>query len=175
MRLFTIKNTANFMTALLSDKEKVFDQFLLSDAVIVTGITHTIDGHINASFYTPDDLDILRQDAADKGRIFSDTMARWENVKHYCFECIKGSRLPLSFKVNFCLAPENVLKFLDGLDAPVSSGDINSLNVNIKYDGSTLTCTTAVSLKIFTMDKSVEHAWDDMFARFLDAHGFDHE
>ena len=175
MRLFEIKNTANFMTALLSDKEKTFDQFLLSEAVIVTGITHTIDGHINPSFYSSDDLDILRQEASDNGRIFSEDLIRWESVKHYCYECIRGSRLPLAFKVSFSLAPENVRKFLEGLNGVIGADDIGSLNVNIKYDGSTLTCTTAVSLKIFTMDKSVEHAWDDMFARFLDAHGFDCE
>ncbi|MCR4807743.1 MAG: DUF5721 family protein [Lachnospiraceae bacterium] len=175
MKLFTIKNTATFMTALLSDKEKVFDQFLLSEAVIVTGNTFTIDGHLNPAFYTSDDLDIMRQDAASKGRIFSEDMIRWEQARPYCYECIKGNRLPLSLKITFCLAPENVEKFLAGADSPITSDQINSLNVNVRYDGSTLTCTTGLSLNIFTMDKSLEKAWDDMFSRFLTAHGFDHE
>ena len=175
MKLFTIRNTANFMTALLSDREKVFDQFLLSDAVIVTGNTFTIDGHINLEFYSHDDLEILKQEASDKGRIFSEAMVRWEKVKHFCFDCIRGSRLPLSFKISLCLSPENVGKFLAGIDSAISSDQIGSLNVNIKYDGSTLTCTTALSLKIFTLDKTLEHAWDDMFERFLDSHGFEHD
>lgn len=176
MKLFTIRNTATFMTALLSDREKIFDQFLLNEAVIVTGNTYTIDGHINPDFYSSDDLELLRQDALDKGRIFSEELVRWEAVKHFCFECIKGQRLPLSFKINLCLAPENINKFLSGIDSTsITHEQINSLNVNIKYDGSTLTCTTAPSLKIFTMDKTVEHAWDDVFTRFLNAHDFEYD
>lgn len=175
MKLFTIKNTANFMTALLSDREKVFDQFLLSEAVIVTGNTFTIDGHINRDFYSEDDLLMLRQEASDKGRIFSEDMIRWESIKPFCYECIKGSRLPLSLKLVFCLAPENVDKFLSGIDSEITKDQICSLNVNIKYDGSTLTCTTAISLKIFTMDRSIEHAWDSMFERFLNAGGFEYD
>ena len=75
----------------------------------------------------------------------------------------------------FCLSPENTARFLSGLDTSVSPEQIGSLNVNIKYDGSALSCTTAVSLKIFTMDKSLEHAWDEMFSRFLTAHGYEYD
>ena len=39
MQLYTIKNTGLFMTGLLSDKETAFDQFLLSEAIIMTGNT----------------------------------------------------------------------------------------------------------------------------------------
>ena len=175
MKLFTIRNIANFMTALLSDRENVFDQFLLNDAVIVTGNTYTIDGHINPDFYSADDLNELRQEARDSGRIFSEDMIRWEKVKHFCFDCIRGTRLPLSFKISLCLAPESITRFIAGIDSSISPDQINSLNINIKYDGSTLTCTTALSLKIFTLDKTVEHAWDEMFERFLNANNFDHD
>jgi hypothetical protein len=112
------------MTALLSDKEKVFDQFLLSEAVIVTGNTYTIDGHINLDFYSSDDIALLKQEALDKDRIFSAEMVRWEKTKHFCFECIKGSRLPLSFKISLCLAPENVdssFRDLTPLSLPIRS------------------------------------------------------
>jgi hypothetical protein len=173
MRSFKIKNTGLFMTGLLSDKEKAFDQFLLNEAVIVTGNTYTIDGHINRDFYTDDELEIMRTDALDDGRIFSEEMIRWEAVKHFCFECIRGRKQPLSLKLSLCLAPENIDRFLAGGNYSIKREEISSLNVNIKYNGSTLTCTTAVSLKIFTMDKSLEHAFDDMFCRFLDTHGYE--
>lgn len=175
MQLYTIKNTARFMTGLLSEKETAFDQFLLGEAVIMTGNTYTIDGHINRSFYTEEELSDLKQTALNEGRIFSEDMIRWKSAKSYCYECIKGKKLPLSFKISLCLAPENVERFLAGLDTSFTSGQISSLNVNIKYDGSTLTCTTAVSLTIFTMDKSIEHSWDQMFSRFLSSHGYDYD
>ena len=102
-------------------------------------------------------------------------MIRWESAKSFCFECIKGKKAPLSFKVTLCLAPENINRFLKSADTQITFDQINSLNVNIKFDGSTLTCTTAVSLKIFSLDKSLENSWDKMFERFLNAHGYEHE
>lgn len=173
MRLFKIKNTKKFMTGLLSEKETAFDQFLVSEVVIAACNTYTIDGHINKQFYSEDDLDILRQQAADNGRIFSEEMVRWETLKSFCFECIKGKKTPLSLKIILCLSPENVNRFMADIDTSISIDQINNLNVNIKFDGSTLTCTTAVSLNIFTMDRSIENSWDEMFARFLNAHGYD--
>ena len=173
MQLYTIKNTGLFMTGLLSDKETAFDQFLLSEAIIMTGNTYTVDGHINKGFYSEEELAALRQEAVDDGRIFSEDMVRWKAVKSFCYNCIKGRKLPLSFKISLCLSPENVIKFLSSVDTDITPDQISSLNVNIKYDGSTLTCTTAVSLTIFTMDKSIEHSWDSMFSRFLSKHGYD--
>ena len=175
MRMFIIKNTGSFMTGLMSKKETVFDQFLLSEAIIMMGNTFTVDGHINKDFYSSDDIDILKQNAADSGRIFSEEMVRWESVKGFCYECIRGKRTPLSFRVTLCLAPENVNRFLLSTGSAITPDQLNTLNVNIKYDGGTLTCTTAVSLKIFTMDKSLENAWDEMFSRFLNAHGYEYE
>ena len=175
MRLFNITNKGPFMSGLLSNKEDVFDQFLLSEAFIATGNTYTIDGHLNKSFYTDDELDIMRHEAAESGRIFSEDMIRWKSVKNFCYECLRGTKLPLLLKVNFCLSPENTGRFLATADTVITESQINSLNLNIKYDGGTLTCTTAVSLNIFTMDKSLENSWDEMVARFLSSHGYEYE
>ena len=175
MQLFTITNTGLFMRDLLSEKETVFDQFLLNEAVIMMGNTFTIDGHINKGFFSAEEVEIQKQQAAENGRIFCEDMIRWEYAKGFCYSCIKGKKPPLSLKISFCLAPENVNRFLLGLGADITSDQINSLNVNIKYNGSALTCTTAVSLKLFTMDKSLEHSWDEMFSRFLNSHGYEYE
>lgn len=175
MQLFTITNKSLFMKDLLSEKETVFDQFLLSEAVIMMGNTYTIDGHINKGFFSEEEIEIQKQQAADNGRLFCEDMVRWEYVKGFCYACIKGKKTPLSLKISFCLAPENVNRFLHGFGTGMTSDMINSLNVNIKYNGSALTCTTAVSLKLFTMDKSLEHSWDEMFSRFLTTHGYEYE
>ena len=122
-----------------------------------------------------EEIEILKQQSADNGLIFSEEMIRWGSVRNFCYECIRGKKTPLAFRIVFCLSPENTARFLSGLDTSVSPEQIGSLNVNIKYDGSALSCTTAVSLKIFTMDKSLEHAWDEMFSRFLTAHGYEYD
>ncbi|MCR5357668.1 MAG: DUF5721 family protein [Lachnospiraceae bacterium] len=175
MKLFKINNAAIFMTGLLSEKETVFDSFLLSEAIISTSNAYTIDGHINKDFYTADELDLLREKAKESGRIFSENLIRWESVKGYCYSYIRGKKPPLSFRITLALAQENVIKFLNSVDSPVLPEQISSLNVNIKYDGGALTCTTAVSLNIFSIDRTLNEAWDNMFERFLDSHGYDHD
>lgn len=39
--------------------------------------------------------------------------------------------------------------------------DIQGMYLNLSYDGLNLTCITGISMKTFTMDKSLERAWDD--------------
>lgn len=46
-------------------------------------------------------------------------------------------------------------------------GDVNGLALNIRYEDGNIICTTALSLNLFTMDKSLEHAWDQMVQRFF--------
>ena len=37
--------------------------------------------------------------------------------------------------------------------------DIEGLYLNIRYDGKGLTCITGTSLKLFTLDRTLELAW----------------
>ena len=45
--------------------------------------------------------------------------------------------------------------------------DVQGLYLNIRYDGKHLSCITGTSFKTFTLDKSLEHAWDEMVQKFL--------
>ena len=47
--------------------------------------------------------------------------------------------------------------------------------MNLKYDGHTLLCTTGTSLAVFTMDKKLDHAWDDMVQRYFRRQGIPFE
>jgi hypothetical protein len=163
------------MTGLLSEKDTSFNRFLLNEAVIVTGHTFTLDGHLNKAFFTEDELEQMQVDAADKGLVFSEELIRWESVKGFCYECIKGRKTPLSLKVILSLPPEEIKGLLAKTDTTLTFDDILAMNINIKFDGSVLTCTTAVSLKIFTMDRSADRAFDEMFAAFLTAHSYDYD
>ena len=74
-----------------------------------------------------------------------DSHAHWKDVREFCFQIIRGKRTPLNFKIILSLAPE----------------DIQGMYLNLSYDGLNLTCITGISMKTFTMDKSLERAWDD--------------
>jgi hypothetical protein len=39
--------------------------------------------------------------------------------------------------------------------------------LNIRYDGTHLTCVTGTSFKSFMMDKTLEREWDEMVKKFF--------
>ncbi len=171
MKLFTIKNTGLFMTRLLSEKETAFDNFLLNEASVISGISYIIDGRLNKNFYSETDYEQMRSEALEKHQIFSEDFIRFNKVKPFCYNCIKGKNTPLSFKFVFHLPKEEVLKLVENIDCGFSINDINSLNITIKYDGTATTCTTAISLKVFTLDKTLENSWDNYIYGFLTTNG----
>lgn len=143
-----------FMTQLL--KDTMFDNFQLCEATIQTGCSYTIDGHLNLVFYNSDELEILDQR----------TYALWSEVKPLAFDMIKGTHTPLSFKIVMMLAPSNVSKLVTQNNLPIHPEDISGLYLNILYDRSTLTLTSGVALKVFTLDKSIEHIWDENLRKY---------
>jgi len=175
MILIKVTDIKHFMKKLLFENETAFDSFLLSEASITTGNTVTIDGHINKEFYSQEELALLEETALENGRIYSSVMSRWSVLKSFCFQLIKGKKTPLSFRFVFYLADENIERFLNSVKTALTRADIDGLTLNVKYDGHTLTCTTATSLNLFTLDKSIDRAWDDMVKKFLFKHEIDFE
>jgi hypothetical protein len=45
--------------------------------------------------------------------------------------------------------------------------DVRGLYINLKYDGQKLQCVTGSAMNLFTMDKSLEQAWDVMVQKFF--------
>ena len=168
-----ITDIKHFMNMLLIDK--AFDQFLLSDASISMASTYIIDGHINKTFYSNEELENLKAEAQSEGRIFSEKMQRFSQVKPICLNIIKGKKTPSSFKFVFCLSDENTEKFLNTFESSFTPNDIGNLSLNIKYDSNGLFATTAVSLNIFSMDKSINAAWDNMVKKFFISNGINFE
>jgi hypothetical protein len=139
--------------------QTTFDHFLLSEAVITTFNTFTIDGHLRKEFYSEDELESLQ--------LKESHLSAWENIKPICFELIKGKKTPLHFKFVFQLSPSNTERLLQQTGLSLTPQDVNGLFINIKYDGNVLSCITGTSLNFFTLDKSLEQAWDSMIQRFL--------
>jgi len=167
MILIKITDIKQFMNKLLLST--AFDQFLLAEASICMSSTFIIDGHINSDFYSEAEIEELKAASVQEGRIFSDKMNRFEQIKPLCLSIIKGKKTPSSFKFTFCLSPENTEKFLSMSNTSLTLSDIGNLTLNIKYDGTSLTGTTAVTLNIFTLDKSINDAWDIMVKKFFSA------
>ena len=146
-----------FMNKLLL--HATFDAFLLVEGTVTTCNTFHIDGHLNPDYYSKEEQESLGLGC----RRFS----RWQELRPFCLELIKGKRTPLGFRFTFQLSPENTEKLLTQTESPFFPKDVNGLILNIRYDSAGLFCTTAASLALFTMDKSLEQSWDQMVQKFL--------
>lgn len=154
LQILDVKNFMNQL--LLSD---TFDHFQVIEAAVTTHTAFFIDGTIQKNYYTKEELEGLNLE--------KHPYASWKQLKPLCFNLIKGKKTPLSLKIIFQLSIENMEKLLAQTGVPLSFHDINGLLLNVKYDGSSLSCITGTSLNLFTMDKSLEHAWDDMVRRYF--------
>jgi len=165
MRLTQITNVKQFMNKLLI--ENSFDSFLLSEAIIKTGNTYVIDGHINTEFYSESELSELKSNALLNGRIYSSKMSRFASGKPFILSLMKGKKTPLYFKFSFYMPEENIEKLLSSADTSIKQNDIDGLSVIVKYQEDILTVTSSTSLKIFSTDKSLDKLFDDMVEKFL--------
>ncbi|MCI6164269.1 MAG: DUF5721 family protein [Lachnospira sp.] len=151
-----ITDVRHFMSQLLVGD--TFKSLYLSEADITTGISYTINGNINRSFYTDEEFSELKDT----------TYTRWGNVQSLCFEIIKGKKVPSSMKIVFLLPDEDVNSIINADDINISPSDINGLFINIRYTNGTLNLVTGTSLKIFSMDKSIDRSFDSYVRGFLD-------
>lgn len=152
-----IHDIKDFMSKLLIGN--TFDAFWLSEAAITTSVTFHIDGVLHPDFYDTQDAELI----SSEGR----TYALWKDIKPHCFSVMKGKQTPLHFKIIFMLSKKNTEKLLSGSHLPFSAEEVFGLFANFQYDGKHITCTTGTSMKTFTLDKSLEHVWDEMIQKFF--------
>lgn len=137
--------------------KEVFDGFLLTEASITTFNTYSIDGRIQKKFYTEQEYETLG----------SPEFSKWCDMKKLCFEMIKGSKTPLKFKIVLKLSETRVEDIIRKTETMLTASDVQGLFVNIRYENDSIDCITATSLKIFSMDKSLEEAFDEYMGKFL--------
>ena len=155
-----IKDIKDFMNKLL--RSEIFDNFLLQEATIISGVSYVIDGHITGEFYT-------EAESKELG-INNLSCMPYKHLRGQCFDLIKGKKTPLSFKFVFSLSPENQQKTIVASNSDYSDFDISGIFFNLKYQNQLLTLTTGMSYKKFSPDKSLEIYWDKMIQKFLIQH-----
>lgn len=152
MILLSISEVKEFMSKLLLSE--TFDSFLFIEGEIVTFNTFAMNGRLQKDFY-------------DKDMIPERNYSLWKEVREYCFSLIRGKRTPLRFKFVFGLSEPNIEKLLIQQSLSFTPQDVQGLYLNISYDGTSLKCVTGTSMNLFTMDKSLEDAWDKMVQKFF--------
>lgn len=143
-------HTKTCMTELLL--RDTFDSFSFIEGEITTCCKFKIDGYLCKDFFEEEP---------------QREYAMWRELRKYCLSVIRGKRTPLEFKLIFSLSQDGILSFIREQNLDFQPDTIQGLYLNFRYDGSSLTCTTGTSLKIFIIDKSLEQAWDKWAQKFL--------
>lgn len=130
-----------------------FDSFQFIEGEIVTFNTFTIDGYVQQKFFDDDTP--------------QPEYSYWKNIRDFCFSVIKGKRTPLSFKFIFRLSPENTAKLIAQNELDFQPENVQGLYLNIRFDSNGMKCVTGTSLKIFSLDKSLEKVWDTAVQKFF--------
>lgn len=76
-------------------------------------------------------------------------------------------RTPLGFHFVLSMSAPNIARLLEQEHLSFAPADVQGLYLNFKYDGTKLSCTTGTSMNLFTLDKSLEQAWDKMAQRIF--------
>ena len=165
MKAFQILDIKEFMKELLV--KDAFDAFRVSEFSVTTNVLYSIDGEIHPEFNVPDEIATVTEN--------SETYISWGAIKPFCFSIIKGKQTPLNFKIVFILSKEALAKLLADNHITMNPDDIFGLYLNCQYENNSLMCVTGTSLRLFSLDKTLDNVWDTKVAKFLDDHGFTHE
>lgn len=150
MKILDVKS---FMSSLLI--HSVFDELLLCELDIATFNQFHISGKLIKDWFSKEELEER------------DDYSKWEEIKPYAFQIMKGTKTPTSFKVVLQLQNKDTKEFVDRMNLSFQTEDINGLFINIRFENNELHLITGTSIKAFTLDKSFEHEWDSYVRTFL--------
>lgn len=143
MKVFKITNSniKHFMNKLL--KENTFDLFETRGVEIRSFTKFEISGVIYNE---------------NKEEVIKNNFCKWDTLKTYVFNIIKGNKRPKSIKIIFSIPDDDVSTIHQNASA---------LFLNILFESDEVTLTTATSQKNFSLEKSVDSVWNDYVTNFL--------
>ncbi len=153
MFVMQIENIKDFVNQLLS--HEAWGRFRLYEAEVKGFCTLRIDGSLNREFFDQEE------------EMEDQKYAAWKDIKGIFYQAIRGNKLPVSFKINLVADEETVEELLEKEHLSIQNSEVVSLNLNIYYERGSLAATTGTSLKIFTMDKTLEYAWENYIKDFF--------
>ena len=144
-----------FMGKLL--KGENFDGFLLKEGFLRTNIEYRFQGHLLAEYF-----DTAEQEKLEEKYIY------WGELRPTIFELIKGKRTPLAFSFTLLLSKTDTTELLARRSVNVGE-DSPSLFLQIRFEHGTGRIITGTARNTFTLDKSLDEAWDAEVKQLLKA------
>lgn len=156
-----ITEIGTFINKLL--KDGMCDHFLLQEAVVTQAASYHIDGSFHPDYYEPEELEALQLEGL--------SYLPFSLLRPNCLKLMQGKKKPLFFKFVFLLSPENQANTISRSGAAFSTEDISGMYLHFTYKNDALICTTGISYRLFSLDKSLEQEWDRLVSVFLRQNG----
>lgn len=156
MRAIEILDIRQFMQLLL--QSDTFNQYELVSGEIRTDMLYTIDGHINRSYFSDEEISSLS--------LADFTYLPWSIAKQKVFELIKGKKTPSGMKLVLRL-PNTISTPEIETNSPFQPSDIDGIYLNIAFQSQKLNVICGISYKIFTLDKLLEDHFHTFFTSFF--------
>lgn len=159
MKNFEIEDVKKYMQDLLTASR--YDSFYMYEVRLKTSLDYYISGKLNHKFFISDGSE-EKEDMPDANQEY----IYWKDIKKKVFDLIKGKRLPISFRLILMFNQENVIRLIEMNNIPIAPENVGALFYNIYYENGILQITTGSSVKVFTLDKTLEHLWDDTVEKY---------
>lgn len=139
------------------------DRYEFISGEVRTDMSYSLDGHINKSFFSEEELDSLKINHLN--------YLPWQIAKEKIFSLIKGKKTPSHLKLVLKVGEADTALLLDETDSSLRLNDIDAMFLNILFQDNKLHATCGVSYKIFTMDKSLEEEFTDNIVALFKSNG----
>ena len=145
-----------------------FDAFFLEEAEVMTFAKLQINGRRNKNWYAGETDNDINEDNITGSSTGLTELVRWKETRHVFFEYIKGKKTPDLFKVSLKADSKTANIFLkDSGFYEKYLQEKPELHMQLRYENGTLCVVTGIYNSSFTLDKSVENAWDIAVQRWF--------
>lgn len=146
MQSIHILDIKPFMQLLFQTEQLNEYEFVSAD--IRTDMTYSLDGHINRSFFSEEEL--IQHSLTQRSYL------TWSIAREKVFTLIKGKRTPSLLKIVLRASVPETDNLISSTNSSLNSNDIDGIFLNIIFQENKLNVICGISYKIFTMDKELE-------------------
>lgn len=155
MLAFECLDLKKFMNSLLIDN--TFDSFVFIKGSFMTDFYTSIDGTLN-------------KDENDDNK---ESFISYKVIKPFIFQLIKGKKLPRAFKMTLGMPKDALNKYSNKYEPDTKDVKLNGLFINIKYENSTLSVTSACSINGLDLNHIFDTHWDNSVQTFFNEKGLE--
>lgn len=165
MQSIHILDIKPFMQLLFQTEQLNEYEFVSAD--IRTDMTYSLDGHINRSFFSEEEL--IQHSLTQRSYL------TWSIAREKVFTLIKGKRTPSLLKIVLRASVPETENLISSTNSSLNSNDIDGIFLNIIFQENKLNVICGISYKIFTMDKELESEFSAKIITLLKSNSITYE